>query len=59
VALFNNKYLRPFQMLVNTYARPRYGEIDPSILIAITFPILYGAMFGDLGQGLVLFTGAC
>jgi V/A-type H+-transporting ATPase subunit I len=56
VALFNNRYLRPFQMLVNTYARPRYGEIDPSILIAITFPILYGAMFGDLGQGLVLFT---
>jgi V/A-type H+-transporting ATPase subunit I len=56
VALFNNRYLRPFQMLVNTYARPRYGEIDPSILIAITFPILYGAMFGDLGQGLILFT---
>ena len=56
VALFKNRYLRPFQMLVNTYARPRYGEIDPSILIAITFPILYGAMFGDLGQGLVLFT---
>jgi V/A-type H+/Na+-transporting ATPase subunit I len=56
VALFNNRYLRPFQMLVNTYARPRYGEIDPSILIAITFPILYGAMFGDLGQGLVLLT---
>jgi V/A-type H+-transporting ATPase subunit I len=55
VALFNNPYLRPFQMLVNTYARPRYGEIDPSILIAITFPILYGAMFGDLGPGLVLF----
>ncbi|HEX5837016.1 MAG TPA: V-type ATPase 116kDa subunit family protein [Anaerolineales bacterium] len=56
VALFSNRYLRPFQMLVNTYARPRYGEIDPSILIAITFPVLYGAMFGDLGQGLVLFT---
>ena len=56
VALFNNRFLRPFQMLVNTYARPRYGEIDPTILIAFTFPVLYGAMFGDLGQGLVLFT---
>jgi V/A-type H+-transporting ATPase subunit I len=54
VALFNNKYLRPFQMLVNTYARPRYGELDPTILMAFTFPLLYGAMFGDLGQGLVL-----
>jgi len=55
VALFQNKYLRPFQMLVNTYARPRYGEIDPTILMALTFPIIYGAMFGDLGQGLILF----
>jgi V/A-type H+-transporting ATPase subunit I len=54
VALLNNKYLKPFQMLVNTYARPRYGEIDPTILMAFTFPLLYGAMFGDIGQGLVL-----
>ena len=55
VALLNNKFLKPFQMLVNTYARPRYGELDPTILMAFTFPFLYGAMFGDLGQGLVLF----
>lgn len=54
VALTNNKFLRPFQMLVNTYARPRYGEVDPTILIALTFPLLFGAMFGDIGQGLVL-----
>ena len=55
VALSQNKILKPFQMLVNMYARPRYGELDPTLLIAFTFPILYGAMFGDLGQGLVLF----
>lgn len=54
VALLNSKYLKPFQMLVNTYARPRYGELDPTILMAFTFPLLYGAMFGDLGQGLIL-----
>ena len=54
VALSNNRLLRPFQMLVTTYARPRYGELDPSILLAFTFPLLFGAMFGDLGQGLVL-----
>ena len=54
VALFNNRFLRPFQMLVNTYARPRYGELDPTILMAVIFPLLYGAMFGDVGQGLVL-----
>lgn len=54
VALQSSKFLKPFQMLVNTYARPRYGELDPTILIAVTFPLLFGAMFGDIGQGLVL-----
>jgi len=54
VALTQSKILRPFQMLVNTYARPRYGELDPTLLIAFLFPLLYGAMFGDIGQGLVL-----
>jgi len=54
VALSNNPILRPFQMLVTTYARPRYGELDPTYLVAFTFPLLFGAMFGDIGQGLVL-----
>ena len=54
VALRNPGFLGPFELLVNTYARPRYEEIDPTILIAVTFPLLYGAMFGDVGHGLVL-----
>jgi len=54
IALTTNKWLRPIQDLVTTYGRPNYGEFDPTLLIAFTFPFLYGAMFGDLGQGLVL-----
>ena len=54
VALRNPGPLSAFETLVNTYSRPRYEEIDPTILIAITFPLLYGAMFGDVGHGLVL-----
>ena len=54
VALQNPSFLSAFEMLVNTYARPRYEEIDPTAMIAITFPLLYGAMFGDVGHGLVL-----
>jgi V/A-type H+-transporting ATPase subunit I len=54
VALTNNRWLRPIQMLVNQYGRPSYGELDPTVLMAFTFPLLYGAMFGDIGQGLVL-----
>src|SRR6185503_19439134 len=54
VSLRNPGILGPYELLVNTYARPRYEEIDPTALIAITFPLLYGAMFGDVGHGLVL-----
>ena len=54
VALRNPGLLAPFELLVNTYARPRYNEIDPTFLIFVTFPLLYGAMFGDVGHGLVL-----
>jgi V/A-type H+-transporting ATPase subunit I len=54
VSLSNPRLLRPFQLLTTTYARPQYGEIDPTPVIAFIFPLLFGAMFGDLGQGLVL-----
>jgi V/A-type H+/Na+-transporting ATPase subunit I len=54
VALTQNKWLRPIQELITTYGRPSYGEFDPTIMVAISFPLLYGAMFGDIGQGLVM-----
>jgi V/A-type H+-transporting ATPase subunit I len=54
VALTNNKWLRPIQELVTTFGRPSYGELDPTLIMAFSFPILYGAMFGDIGQGIVL-----
>lgn len=54
VALNNPKFLNPFQELVTTFAQPRYEELDPTLLIALTFPLLFGAMFGDVGHGLLL-----
>jgi V/A-type H+-transporting ATPase subunit I len=54
VALSGHRILAPFQQVVMAYGRPRYDEIDPTLLIAITFPLLFGAMFGDVGQGLTL-----
>ena len=54
VSLRNPSIFSPFQSLVTTFAQPHYNEIDPTILIAITFPILFGAMFGDVGQGALL-----
>lgn len=54
VALAGSGLLDIFQPLVTTYAQPRYNEIDPTVLIALTFPVIYGAMFGDVGHGLTL-----
>ncbi len=54
VALNNPRMIRSFQELVTNYARPLYEEVDPTFLLSITFPFLFGAMFGDVGQGLLL-----
>lgn len=52
--LKNNKFLKPFEILVNLYGVPSYNEIDPTLFVAITYLILFGFMFGDLGQGIII-----
>lgn len=54
VKLKNNKLFRPFETFVEMYGLPTYGDIDPTPLVAITYTLLFGIMFGDLGQGLVI-----
>lgn len=55
--LRNPKVLKPFEMFVKMYGLPSHNEIDPTIFIAMTYPLIFGIMFGDLGQGLCLFAG--
>lgn len=45
---------RPFQMLISNFGMPRYKELDPTLFVGITFVLMFGFMFGDIGQGLVL-----
>ncbi|MBW9155067.1 hypothetical protein G9F71_017645 [Clostridium sp. FP2] len=52
--LINNKLFKPFESMVFMYGVPSYGEIDPTMFFAITYTLMFGAMFGDAGQGLVL-----
>ena len=54
VRLLNVRWLKPFELLVKTMGMPSNSEIDPTPLTAITFVLMFGLMFGDLGQGLVL-----
>ena len=48
------RWLRPFLPLVKSYGVPRYGEFDPALLFAVTYVLLFGAMFGDVGHGAVI-----
>jgi len=50
----NPRLLKPFEMLVAGYGHPGYGEIEPTPLVAISFLLMFGAMFGDAGHGAVL-----
>lgn len=45
---------RPFRPLVETYGATRYEDIDPTPFAAFAFVLMFGMMFGDVGQGLVL-----
>jgi len=49
-----SRLLRPFATLIKQYGIPRYGEIDPTPLFAITFLLMFGMMFGDIGHGGVI-----
>lgn len=55
--LKNNFFFKPFELLVKMYGTPNYNEIDPTAFFAITYMILFGAMFGDVGQALVFILG--
>ena len=53
--LFNNPALiRPFERLTSLYATPSYEEVEPTAFLAITFLLLFGMMFGDVGHGAIL-----
>ncbi|MEG1603426.1 MAG: V-type ATPase 116kDa subunit family protein [Cloacibacillus sp.] len=56
--LQNNPFFRSFQDIVAMYSLPSYGEIDPSPIVAISFILFFGFMFGDVGHGLLIFLGA-
>ena len=53
----NPGLFKPFELYVEMYGLPNYNEIDPTILIGLTYSFLFGFMFGDAGQGLCLLIG--
>ena len=54
VKLRNNALFRAFEPFVSIYGLPSYDELDPTPFLAISYTLLFGIMFGDVGQGAVL-----
>jgi V/A-type H+/Na+-transporting ATPase subunit I len=48
------RWLQPFEELVTTFGLSSYNEIDPTLIVTVSFLIMYGMMFGDVGHGLLL-----
>ena len=49
------KFFEGFEILTYSLGFPRKKEINPTYIMAITFPILFGIMFADVGHGIILF----
>lgn len=54
VKLKNVFFAKPFEFYTEMYGVPKYNEIDPTTFVAITYIIIFGIMFADLGQGFIL-----
>ncbi len=55
--LENPKIFKPFEMFIQMYGLPAHNEIDPTVFVGITYSFIFGVMFGDVGQGLLLLIG--
>ena len=51
-----NTYTQSAQEIVETYGVARYQEANPSLFTTVTFPFLFGVMFGDMAHGAILLT---
>ena len=50
----NPPFAKPTQMLMDVYSRPKYSELDPTLMLSIVFPLFFGLILGDVGYGLIL-----
>ena len=49
----NGSAAGPFELLVQAFGRPKYTEFDPTLLVFLTFPAMFGFMIGDVGYGVL------
>ncbi|HEY9146768.1 MAG TPA: hypothetical protein VIN36_08790 [Thiobacillus sp.] len=54
LVLRNPRWARIYELFPRLIGMPSAEETDPSLILALVVPLLFGYMFGDVGQGLVL-----
>ncbi|MCS4541202.1 MAG: V-type ATP synthase subunit I [Euryarchaeota archaeon] len=54
IQLENSRIFRPFEWFIEAFSPPRYNEIDPTPIFAITFPIFFGMCLPDAGYGITI-----
>jgi V/A-type H+-transporting ATPase subunit I len=54
IAYQNSNPAEPFELVVDLVGRPKYGTFEPTTLIMVTLPLLYGLILGDFGYGFVI-----
>ncbi|MHA1144198.1 MAG: V-type ATPase 116kDa subunit family protein [Candidatus Helarchaeota archaeon] len=52
--LKHSNLVKPFETITKLYGVPNANEVDPSFMLTISFPLMFGFMFGDIGQGICL-----
>jgi len=52
--LDNPRWAKPFEIFSSALGMPSRNEADPAVLLAIAGPLMFGYMFGDVGQGFVV-----
>ena len=57
VKLKNPKIFSPYEYYVGMYGLPKYHDMDITFFVSVVYTFVFGAMFGDVGQGLLLAIG--
>lgn len=53
VAFHNSKFAKPYELIMKGFQTPKYGTVDPTPFVAVSFPLFFGWMVGDTGYGLL------
>jgi V/A-type H+-transporting ATPase subunit I len=51
----NPSFMKPTEDVVKAFGIPSRHDLDPTKLMALSFPLIFGLVFADVGQGFLIF----